>query len=436
MEARASTLQLAAALGDAELLEALLGGLDDAAGPGGAGGAKPRLSSTAINRCRPDNGRPPLVEAALAGQADKVREILAAPGTNVNETTIPDGTSALHAAARAGQLEAAQLLLAHRRINPNLPSAHSSATALHEAAGRGHAGVVAALLAAPGTDANARTRPDGATPLILAAAKGRTQCVAALLACEAVDVNLARERNGLQRTALMEAIDGGHASIVSLLLTAPDVDAGAPDARGLTPLCQAAMAGHPDCLKALLAGMRPEHRSRADLIRALHLAVDSGASRAVETLLSAGAPVRGAEEEGGEALLLSAAQRGRTACVEALLAAGADVNVRSKGAGVTALMLAAGAGRHETVAALLVAEGCEVNTVCSGGPSTDGRSFSALHFAAVRGHSSVVDLLLRHPSTRRDVVDATGRTAFAYARAMGHEEVARLLSGKDPATLA
>jgi len=113
-----------------------------------------------------------------------------------------------------------------------------------------------------------------------------------------------------------------------------------------------------------------------------------------------------------------AAQYGHLETVRELLAAGARVDLHEKGY-YTALMLAAGNGHVEVVRALAAA-GAAVDEV------EITRGWTALIWAAKRGHLATVSLLLElgaNPALRDD----RGLSAADWARVGRHSEVAALL---------
>ena len=86
--------------------------------------------------------------------------------------------------------------------------------------------------------------------------------------------------------------------------------------------------------------------------------------------------------------LIHAAADGDTKAVLALLEKGADANALFPIVGTRALMVAAASGHKDTVQALLDA-GADVNV-------KDYTGWTALHAAAYKGDSEIVQLLLEH----------------------------------------
>jgi ankyrin repeat protein len=117
--------------------------------------------------------------------------------------------------------------------------------------------------------------------------------------------------------------------------------------------------------------------------------------------------------------LMKAALNGHTEAAERLILAGADVNQADKG-GYTSLMLAA-SNNHVDVIDLLINAGAEINHV----EQTQG--WTALIWAAKRGHKEAVERLLAHPIDR-EVTDYNGKRALDWANERQFTEIASLLT--------
>jgi hypothetical protein len=125
---------------------------------------------------------PPLVVAAMNGDAGKVKEMLSS-GSSPNESY--NGITALHFAAGEGNDAIVALLLA-AKADVNAKAKSNGATPLHGAAEGGRESVVRALLRA-GADPDAAMR-DGSTPLIVATLN-KQEAVARALVENGADVN-------------------------------------------------------------------------------------------------------------------------------------------------------------------------------------------------------------------------------------------------------
>ncbi len=118
--------------------------------------------------------------------------------------------------------------------------------------------------------------------------------------------------------------------------------------------------------------------------QALLAACEKSDAKTVALLITAGAKVNKANED-GETPLLVASRLGRTEIVKLLIAAGADVNKANEDDGCTPLHLAVYPGRTEIVK-LLIAAGADVNKAAKNGSTP-------LHVASYNGHTEIVELL-------------------------------------------
>ena len=149
----------------------------------------------------------------------------------------------------------------------------------------------------------------------------------------------------------------------------------------------------------------------------LHRLAEQGDTRRLLMAVSAGTGVDQRDVCYRTPLML-AAQYGHLDTGRELLAAGARVDLHEKGY-YTALMLAAGNGHVEVVRALAAA-GASLDEV------EITRGWTALIWAAKRGHLATVSLLLdlgANPALRDD----RGLSAADWARVGQHAEVAALL---------
>jgi len=177
-----------------------------------------------------------IVEAAKAGDLDKVRDLLRAD-PSLATARLPNGESALMSALYRGHRNVVEVLAA---AMPELD--------IFAAAALGRLPDLERAIAQPG--ATAAVAYDGWTPLHLAAFFGQKEAARSLLdagaSLEAVS------RNSLHNTPLHAATAGGH-SPVALLLIERGANVQAADAGGHTPLHIAAESGLLDVAKALLA---------------------------------------------------------------------------------------------------------------------------------------------------------------------------------------
>lgn len=197
-----------------------------------------------------ETGETMLMEAASSGNAERVRELLAA-GVPVDMRDA-DGPTALLLATRANHPEVAKVLIA-AGANVNAKDANKDTPFLYAGA-EGRNEILQAILATGKADLGDTNRYGG-TALIPAAHHGHPDTVRILLA---TDINVDHVNN-LGWTALLEAVilgDGGpvYQEIVGLL-----VEAGAKniaDRDGKTPLDHARSSGYAEIAERIEAGGR------------------------------------------------------------------------------------------------------------------------------------------------------------------------------------
>jgi ankyrin repeat protein len=152
-----------------------------------------------------------LHEAAVLGNVERVRELLAADPAQLSSRSA-DGWTALHLAAFYGKRDVAALLLERGADVGALSSNYMANTALHAAlAGREDADAVE-LLIARGADVNARGAM-GYTPLHIAASRGNGALVERLLSSGAH----AGARTDDGKTPALTAAEHGHEGVASRL---------------------------------------------------------------------------------------------------------------------------------------------------------------------------------------------------------------------------
>ena len=313
------------------------------------------------------------------------------------------GDTALSCASRNGQETVVKLLLQQGANNES--SNDSMDRALEVAAEAGHIAVVQLLL-----KERAFMDRDNSSlriPLINAARPDHSAVVEVLLR-HGVRVD---EQDDVCDVALAAASACQEKTVELLLRHGANVDA--VDEDRSTTLIRAAAAGNDAVVKLLL-----KHGANVNALgkygrTALFVATCSyGRNDAVvELLLKNGANVNTSDEYGRTALL-EASRSGRHAVVELLLQFGADLEASGRHAH-TALTCAAFYGRDEINQPLL-----------EKGARADRNS--ALVEAASRGHSSIVELLLRHDADV-DSASMTGWSALSLAAMKGHEDICRIL---------
>jgi ankyrin repeat protein len=252
--------------------------------------------------------------ASEEGYHTVVQKLLEKNASNLNTQTVA-GDTPLNLATRNDHRETVKLLLAQPNIDPNVRYYWFEGTALINAIAKQYRTVSLMLLEHKGIDATIRTR-SGRTPIAWACLKGMEEVYHQLLTKPGVEV-VRPDNTPLCQTPLHFAAQGGHATIVKLLLENEGVEADvrggfnrsplwyaarkgaidvvgvllehnvevdALDEEGKTPLCQAAEQGHAEVVTYLL-----EHGTKAQLNLALELALQERHSDVVTLLREAGA---------------------------------------------------------------------------------------------------------------------------------------------------
>ena len=161
----------------------------------------------------------------------------------------------------------------------------------------------------------------------------------------------------------------------------------------------------------------------------LHLACRQGNMAIADFLLRHGADPNIVSVKGYEPLLM-ATQKGHLILLRALLNAGADVNLISASSGKTALSEACEGG-HVKIVDLLLSRDCICNT------HTYDRGWSPLMFAAMKGKTASVQLLLKRGGAAINAADFNNRTALYHAIVHSHPDVvAALLDANADVTIA
>lgn len=411
----------------------------------------------------------PLKEAARDGDADRVRQLLAA-GASANGE-LDHGLAPLHWASMQGHKEVVELLLTHGAdLHLDRMDAHCVAvgTPLHCAAFMGHLDIVK-LLIARGADADCRTIAGahmiGGTPLHEAARGGHAAVMQCLTAAGA-DVNAKANRN---RTALHHASKGE----VARLLLDGGAEADATDTEGWHPLDYAIGSNRRDVVGEL---------AKAGVRLTLHAAVLLGDREKMVALIGGGADMNERDMIGrtplylaptgeiasfliargvdvnfnaayGRTALTDAARYGRLEVVDVLLTHGADMTVRNRWGStpmheavhaghrsVVELFLSkgfplqvagaelvfAGAARDRTeIIELLVKRGAPIDVKAKNG-------YTPLHIAVFMGHTEVVGYLIEAGADVRTTTE-NGGTLLHSAVERGHREMVELLiAGKVP----
>jgi ankyrin repeat protein len=367
----------------------------------------------------------PITEAARAGHADLVDDLLAA-GLDVSADR---GGTPLRAAAAAGQERIVRSLL-RAGARPDASGLPVFATPLLLAAGGGHSAIVEALLE-NGAKTEAVHGQSGATPLIVAAERGHHDVVRVLLR-HGANVE-ARDRRGM--TAMARAAERADRAMQALLQ-----EAGASPGEAYSPeLLQAVQRGDLRATQELLARKAPpDLREGRDHRTMLMLAAGAGRRDLMAVLLKAGADPN-ARDASGQVALQFAVIGGHLDVVEDLLAAGARVPAEPRS---NPLPYAVATGKAE-IARLLAAHADEparlggLRTASEKGDAAlvkalgRGMSPASLGLAlvdAAREGKAVAAKELLAAGASPDAADERGVTALMWAAYHGDVDTIRTLA--------
>ena len=245
-----TALYLACEEGHESVTEALLGALRGTGTGDGLVSEDDTDTSSAVLNQATEDGWTPLLVAAFNGHESIVRQLVAAPGIDVNAVCSP-----LLATNGDGEEKKKEKKEKKGRSSPN--AEYRGMPPLILASHLGHEGVVRILLSHEGVDANQPTattagRP-GTTALAAASAQGHLGVVALLLALDGVEL---APRPGCVH-AIWTACNGGHVKLLKLFLSQRPVAAVAllntpKPTNSMTPLVAACMYGSEDVATCLL----------------------------------------------------------------------------------------------------------------------------------------------------------------------------------------
>jgi ankyrin repeat protein len=385
-------------------------------------------------------GITPLWLAAVNGNAAMI-DVLLEAGADVN-AALPSGETPLLVAARTGKADAVRTLIA-RGADVHRKEGEFGQTALMLAAAENHPDVCALLIEA-GADLKARTTvfelqyslsnvyrvPEmvkgGFTALLYAARQGSIAAAEVLIAAGA-DLNEREPAEGV--APLLLAILNGHYDFAAMLI-GRGAEVNLTDQAGRSPLYQAV-----DMRRLEFVSGRPEPAwtDTLDSLAMMKLLLAKGADPNVQ--LKRQQPARKAASPSdawlveGTTPFLKAAKNNDVTVMRILLAHGADPHLQSPRIKASALMLAAGVGWRELSSIAPEKEGLEAVTMLweLGGFDINAETNigqTALHGAASRGATSIIQFLVEH-GARLDAVDKKGTTPLDEAGAVEDTHPAR-----------
>ncbi|CEP00079.1 Ankyrin repeat domain-containing protein [Plasmodiophora brassicae] len=363
-----------------------------------------------------------LSTVAAEGWLSKVQRLIRSDASlDVNAQDEPSGWAALHAACHNGQASVVQALL-ERGADPNIQT-NDRRTPLHLAVLHGQADIVRMLMGATLKDriwmAVVRTTRDYADHSIV-------------------------DQYGY--TPLLYAVKLGHGDIVDVLLAAGADPTARNSLNGWTAMHYAAAGGHATLISALHGRVDASARSWRWRCTALHHAVLSNSIETVRRVArvlpspsvmtsSFRTALIDAGDEHGRSALMMAARYGEAAMVTYLLSAGAKLaaqdNVRSTvlhaaacNPTVDVLVRVVGWWKAPSVGGIIGSAGQILRRPTLDVVNASGRT--PFHEAAAIGLVKNVELLLGAGASI-DRPDSRGQTALHQAARFGHPDVVKLL---------
>ncbi len=360
-----------------------------------------------------------LMLASILGHAEMVQYCLER-GASVDLKDYVGYTSLFNAVTR-NHLEVTRVLVAEGNASVDATNGPDGSTALKKASADGSLEVARFLL---GVGATVDLKDsEGNTPLYEAARKNHSDIVRLLVVEGNAQVDAP---NGPDRwTALKAASMEGNLDVVSVLLHEGEAMVDLKDGKGLTPLYEATRANHLDVVEALVdKGASVDARNGEAGHTALTVASHLGHAGIVRFLVQEAGGSVDLRDGNGLALLYLASAYGHLEAVEVLVQVGnASLDATNGQEGLTALMRASVEG-HVLIVGFLVRSGADVD-------SQDAEGFTALYEAVRSNHLEVVKVLVEEGSASLNVRSGPeGLTPLEKAKADGHEDIARYLSGK------
>ena len=239
---------------------------------------------TAVKCTNGLNQNQELLQAAINGNVDRVKNLTDCNGTNVNMQD-DDGRTPLYIASLKNHTEVVKFLLGIDNIDVNRGTTNNGETALIVAAKNGSTDVVGLLLGNGKVDLNKGLTTTGLTPLIAASQNGHNKIVEMLIYQPLISVNKALVTSGVN--SLVAALKNGHNGVVQFLLNHPKINVNQGPKNGKTPLIIAVSnVNSTESVQMLLAQPAIDvNRQLFDGQTALFLAVISKHYLAVELLL-------------------------------------------------------------------------------------------------------------------------------------------------------
>lgn len=324
--------------------------------------------------------------------------------------TTPKHAPPLWLAAFFGLPATTHLLLRDRSCLNDFKASDGS-TPLSMAAKSGFTDVMTILL---DHGAEIRGFRGSAVPLLDAARRGQTEAVSLLLE-RGGDIH---GKSSAGRTALHEAVGGGHGTTLTLLLD-KGADANATTRSTWTVLHSAVTACQEEFVSELLQHGATLNTQTYEGETALHIAASRGFDSIISQLMDAGA-APGLVDIKGDTPLHSAASRGFVSACSLLIQSGSESGINAQNNnGETPIYQAAMAG-HVVVVEFLLGRGANCKLLNSEGTLP-------LHQAAWNGCLPGVIALLNTGHHHINMADDRGRTCLHGAAAGGFVHVVKYL---------
>lgn len=264
----------------------------------------------------------------------------------------------------------------------------------------------------------------GSTALHLAASEGHCDMIALLLRLGAGEIHLSGGRKKYAKTPLHEAAMCGHLDACRLLVASGFL-VDCHTTRGRTPLMYAVKGDFLDVAAYFLHECHANVNEQNEMgVTPVYIASQDGHEAMVRLLVEAGADVNICNRT-KHAPLHEAVAGGHVAIAAYLMDHGADKQVVDA-MGVTIWHEAAG---HGSVAMLELLVQYQVSLHPGNGPDQVDKVMARhpFHYAAVEGQTAFIQAMLDHSLVDVNLVDADNCTAIYYAAANGHADVLRVL---------
>lgn len=330
----------------------------------------------------------------------------------------------LHYAARAGHVDVVKLFLQqpfYEYVDVNAKDV-DGLTPLHLAARMGHTGVVSELLNCSNLSVNAKVRNDNNTQGTLVAP---TDLELEYLPRPSLADAYTETSNGF--TALHLAAREGHKGVVVTLLRSSSVLVNEVDVDGLTPLHYACMNGQAEVVQVLLNHPKRNVNAEAkDKSTPLHLGVKGGHIPTVIELLRQADINCNCEDSTGATPLDIAEREGHINLVWLLLEHPVEVREEPDAEHLYSKQLDLATQERQTEIVWLLFQRVADEVAF---PEGDSRNQHLLHWAAQMGYKQLTVHLLEWGTSSRDVNirDNLLNTPLHYAAQKGHVEVVRTL---------